>query len=294
VNVFQNYKSKQSITGYFLSPFTWMFSGWSTRSACDLSNSKFILDRNGIMKFDQNYNFQAKTYLSYQPNFMLKINVGSSSNLIFSTYTGIFRLDSNMNILSYYNSYYASYTRMYYNSSADHLLVCSTFNYPEIHVFDHDLKYLKAISISPYFPSAFALFDDKLFVSTLNGPRIYILQNEVVSSYFITICTTIGTLLVDQFGCVAALCSNSNIVQLYSTNGTYLNINWPSLFPSTNDMEFDDIGNLVISGSNGVVLLNSISTQANLASTDSVCIVNSNFFNILLCSLTFFLKIKAL
>ena len=153
---------------------------------------------------------------------------------------------------------------------------------------------MKAISISPYYPSAFALFDEKLFVSTLNGPRIYILQNEVVLSYFITICTTIGTLLVDQFDCVAALCSNSNIVQLYSTNGTYLNINWPSLFPSTNDMEFDDSGNLVISGSNGVVLLNSISTQANLASTDSVCIVNSNFFIIPLCSLTFFLKIKAL
>ncbi len=166
-----------------------------------------------------------------------------------------------MNILSYYNSYYASYTRMYYNSSADHLLVCATYYYPEIHVFDHDLKYLKVIPISPYYPSAFAFFDDRLFVSTLNGPRIYILQNEVVSSYFITICATIGTLLVDHFGSVAALCSDSNIIQLYSTNGTYLNINWQSLFPATNDMEFDDTGNLVISGSNGVVLLNSVPTQ---------------------------------
>ena len=116
-----------------------------------------------------------------------------------------------------------------------------------------------------------------MFVSTNNGPRVYILKNEVVLSYFTTICTTIGTLLVDQFGYVAVFCSDTNTVQMYSTNGTYLGLHWQSMFPSTFDIEFDNSGNLVVSGSNGVVLLNSISTPISLASTDSVCIINSNF-----------------
>jgi hypothetical protein len=205
---------------------------------------------------------------------MLGINDSSSFKIFVSTQYGIYSFDRNLKFLKFYSNSSTNYKRMYYNSSADHLLVCCN-NYQRIDVFDHSLTFIKSISTNTYFPIDIDVYIDLMFVST-SSKTILVYQNETYLSNITTICSSIKASIIDQTGNMAVLCS-SNVIYIYSFNGSYLGVHWTSIVPNLVDLSFDSKGNLGLVASNGVFLLNNQSRITNNSgvSLDSSCIINS-------------------
>ncbi len=272
-NSLPNYQVQKSIT-YGDSNFLYLYS---FHTICDgTTSSNYVLNsyyNSKISQFDSNWNFLNYRYV-YHPNFMLGINDSSTLKIFVSTLYGIYSFDRNLNFLKLYSNSSTNYKRMYYNSSADHLLVCCN-NCQRIDVFDHSLTFIKSISTNTYFPIDIDAYNDLMFVST-SSKTILVYQNETYLSNITTICSSIKASIIDQTGNIAVLCS-SNVIYMYSNNGSYLRVNWTSLVPDLVDLLFDSKGNLALVASNGVVLLNNQTRRTNNSgvSLDSSCIINS-------------------
>jgi hypothetical protein len=205
---------------------------------------------------------------------MLGINDSSTFKIFVSTQYGIYSFDRNLNFLKLSSNSSINYKRMYYNSSADHLLVCCN-NYQRIDVFDHSLTFIKSISTNTYYPIDIDVYNDLMFVSTSSN-SILVYQNETFLSLITTFCSSIKTSIIDQTGNMAVLCS-SDVIYIYSCNGSYLGVKWTSIVPDLVDLSFDSKGNLALVGLNGVFLLNSQSSSKTNSgvSHDLSCIINS-------------------
>jgi hypothetical protein len=208
---------------------------------------------------------------------MLAINNTYTFNIIVSSKYGINSFDRNFNFLKLHRDSSADYNRIYYNNSADHLLVCCS-NYQRIDVFDHSLNFIKSISTMTYTPIDIDVYDDLIFVST-SWNTILVYQNETyLRQIIITFCSSIKASIIDQTGNIAVLCS-TEIIYIYFMNGSYLGVNWTSIVPNVVDLSFDSSRNLALVDSNGVFLLNNQTRSSNntRVSLDSSCIVNSRF-----------------
>ncbi len=273
INSLQNYQVQKSIT-YGDSNF---FTVNSFHTICDGStSSNYVLNvfkYGKISQFDGNWKFLNSLYV-YNPNFMLGINDSSTFKIFVSTQFGIYSFDRNLNFLKLSSNFSINYKRMYYNSSADHLLVCCN-NYQRIDVFDHSLTYTKSISTNTFYPIDIDVYNDLMFVSTSSN-TILVYQNETYLSKITTFCSSIKASIIDQTANMAVLCS-SYVIYIYSINGSYLGVNWTSIVPDLVDLSFDSKGNLALVALNGVFLLNNQtrSTQNSGVSLDSSCIINS-------------------
>jgi hypothetical protein len=277
INSLPNYQVQKSLT-YGDSNF---LSVYSFHSICEgNTSSNYVLNLNlygKISHFDSNWNFLNYRYV-YYPNFMLGINDSSTFKIFVSTLYGIYSFDRNLKFLKFYRNSSTNYKRMYYNSSADHLLVCC-YSCQRIDVFDHSLTFIKSISTNAYYPIDIDVYNDLMFVST-SSKTILVYQNETYLSNITTICSSIKASIIDQTGNMAVLCS-SNVIYMYSFNGSYLGVNWTSIVPDLVDLSFDSKGNLGLVASNGVFLLNNQSRITNNSgvSLHSSCIVDSKFLN---------------
>ncbi len=225
-----NYQVQKSITHGDYNFFT----VYSFHTICDGStSSNYVLNSfnyGKISQFDSNWNFLNYRYV-YYPNFMLGINDSSTFKIFVSTQYGIYSFDRNLNFLKFYSNSSTNYKRMYYNSSADHLLVCCN-NCKRIDVFDHSLTFIKSISTNTYYPIDIDVYNDIMFVSTSSN-SILVYQNETYLSNITTFCSSIKASIIDQTGNIFVLCS-SDIIHFYSFNGSYLGVNWTSIVPSNN------------------------------------------------------------
>ena len=275
LNSFANYQVQKSITYDDFS----FYGAYSFNTICDrITSSNYILNSYSsgkISEFDSNWNF-LNYYNVYSPNFMLGINDSSTFKIFVSTKYGIYSFDRNLNYIKLYSNSSANYKRMYYNSSADHLLVCSN-DYKSIDVFDNSLNFIKSISTMTYSPIDIDVYNDLMFVST-SSSRILVYQNETFMSQITTLCSSIKASIIDQTGNMAVLCS-TNIIYIYSFSGSYSGVNWTSIVPNLVDLSFDSSGNLALVASNGVFLLNNQTRSSNNSgvSLDSSCIINSRF-----------------
>jgi hypothetical protein len=272
-----NYQVQKSIT-YDDSNFLYVYS---FHTICDeTTSSNYVLHsfKNGrISHFDSYWKFLNYRYV-YYPNFMLGINDSSTFKIFVSTKYGIYSFDRILNFLKFSSNSTANYKRMYYNSSADHLLVCCN-NIQRIDVFDHSLNFIKSISTNTFYPIDIDVYNDLMFVSTSSN-KILVYQNETYFRNISTFCSSIKSSIIDQTGNMAVLCS-SDVIYMYSNNGSYLRANWTSLVPDLLDLSFDSKGNLALVASNGVFLLNNQSRSTNNSgvSLHSACIVDSKFLN---------------
>jgi hypothetical protein len=204
---------------------------------------------------------------------MLGINDSSTFKIFVSTQYGIYSFDRNLNFLKLSSNSSINYKRMYYNSSADHLLVCCN-NYQRIDVFDRSLTFIKSISTNTYYPIDIDVYNDLMFVSTSSN-TILIYQNETFLSQITTFCSSIKASIIDQTGNMVVLCS-SDVMYIYSINTSYLGVKWTSLVSNLVDISFDSKGNLALVAINGVFLLNNQTRRTNtsVVSLDSSCIIN--------------------
>ena len=278
VNTLTNFQVIKSITY----GDTFISNTKSYNTICD-GNSTLIyvlhsFNHGKISQFDGKWN-HLSNYNVYFPNFILGMSDSSGIKIIMTTQHGIYSFDRNLNLIKFYSNYSANYRRMYYNRSADHLLICC-FYYKRIDIFDNSLKFIKSIS-TPSFPVDIDVYNDLMYVATSSN-TILVYQNELYLSQITTLCSSIKASIIDQTGNMAVLCS-SDIIYIYSFNGSYLGVNWTSIVPSLVDLSFDTSGNLVLVASNGVFLLNNQTRNTNSSgvSIDSSCIVNSEFINIL-------------
>jgi hypothetical protein len=273
INSLPNYEVQKSIT-YGDSNF---FTVYSFHTICDGSKiSNYVLHSfnyfGKISQFDNNWNFLNYNYVFY-PNFMLGINYSSTFKIFVSTQYGIYSFDRNLNFLKLSSNSSINYKRMYYNSSADHLLVCCN-NYQRIDVFDRSLTFIKSISTNTYYPIDIDVYNDLMFVSTSSN-TILIYQNETFLSQITTFCSSIKASIIDQTGNMVVLCS-SDVMYIYSINTSYLGVKWTSLVSNLVDISFDSKGNLALVAINGVFLLNNQTRRTNtsVVSLDSSCIIN--------------------
>jgi hypothetical protein len=280
ISVFNNYQISKSITHTIHSNF---YSVKSISTVCDSNknNSFYILDNEAckIYQFDENWNFLTSYHVDW-PNFMINLKSSVELKIIVTSNHGIYSLDGNFQIVDFYKEYDALYGRMYYNESSDRLYVCATgSNYTRIDIFNHELKFNKSISTSSYSPIKIEAYNDHLYILTRYEILVY--QNEIKIWSFNTLCSTITSAVVDNYG-IAILC-NSNTVYLYSVNGTYLNVKIQSLVPSVIDISFDSLGDLVFVASNGIFKMSNYTRVVNNIdlSADRQCIVNSMFFILL-------------
>lgn len=227
-----------------------------------------------ISQFDSNWKF-LNYYNVLRAFEMLAIPYGLDYRIIVTTQYGIYKLDRNFNFLRFYYDFNANYSSMYYNSSADLLFVCSGV-YRRIDIFDQSLTFKKSIFISSFSPKDIKAYDDFLYVST-SSKYIFVYRDQVNIQNITTNCGSgITSSIIDQSGNLAILCSN--IIHIYSRNGTYLGASWKSTIPNLSDMSFDNYGNLVLVATNGIFIMNNETRPINNTgiSLDTSCIVNSN------------------
>ena len=143
---------------------------------------------------------------------------------------------------------------MYYNKTGDYILACSAgFNL--IYVLSrNNLAMIKYINTSPYTPTDIKEYNGVLYVGTFNS-TVLIIQNEVVVSNFMTTCSTILSLSIDIFGHIAVVC-NTNVISIYSLNGTYTGISWTSPIAGTSNIAFDNTGSIILSAAAGIFIYN--------------------------------------
>ena len=204
-----------------------------------------------IQKLDQQWNFNTRYYF-YQFQAILGVDINNTKKLYVSSNDRISCFDSNLNIpaLSKYFFRENTINSIYYNKLTDHLLSTSGNG---MFSFTLELEFLGYYSFTNATTTSIVGYNGILFVSTTNG-LIWVLENETFSYSFRTLCSSITKLRIDQFGYIAVICSSTNIIYIYSTNGTNTGVTWSSPIPSTADIGFDASGNLVVVGDSGIYL----------------------------------------
>ena len=288
--IFKNPKIQMQIT----STSSFQSSFKTAKSFLSTCESNYVLDdsKNEIVKYDKNWNYENNYSPSVysNPRALISLLEANKTRIFYySTSFGIYKLDENFNIISAYLSIkYNSFTRIRYNAATNHIIAVST-SFNGFFIFDTDLTLIKYCSIQGAASSTdIEVFNNRLYVSTSNG-IVWIVYNETLSIYqFInTTCSSIRSLLIDgQFPSITIMCSDSDVIHLYNpffTNRgccsymSFVRINLVNLVPFPVDIGFDSKGNYVITGKNGVYLLNTpqSNTMAVDATLDNFCINKS-------------------
>ena len=254
MNVFSSYSIIRSIRSYNYSNISDAFNQSSSFIyICTSFNGYIVVDFSSsrVIKLDKNFNFIS--YFSWYPaQFIISVNNSNTNEIFISNKNGVYKLNIFLTLTaSYYRqSYPDTFQGLYYNQTGDYILACSNSYYIEFLRRD-DLTFIKYISIYPYFPTDIREFNGTLFVGTKDS-TVIVLNNEVISFYFNTKCTSITSIAIDIFGNIAVICSP--FIHLYSINGTYLNVTWTSSFGNITSIGFDGFGNFVLTAYDGIYI----------------------------------------
>jgi hypothetical protein len=213
---------------------------------CDVNITYYSLDmvEKYIIKYDENWQYLDNKAID-EPINVITVD----KELFVAARDAIMRLDRNMNQLYSHGNSNSNYGGSYYNKTIDSFLVTSEA-YTRLDVFSRTLSLTESISIAPYYGLSCVEYNNKLFIGTSVG-TILIMQQKIVISSFTTVCSAkIYSILIDDYDCLAILCSN-NIVYLYRTNGTYRGVS-RTVTTNSKYMGFDANGKLIISASSGL------------------------------------------
>ena len=227
-------------------------------------------------KYNQNWNL-IQTSSIVGTTSIITVIAANEKELYVTSPIGVYRLDSNFNILNsflYQNGYFFGLT---YNSATDHILVTSAITQGVL-IFDRNLTLVKNYNFANSSTTDIEEFNRKFYVSTDHGV-IWVLINETAAASFLTACNSIKSISIDYYGYIAVLCS-TYVVYVYNINGTFMNVTWTSTTLLPYEMSFDANGEFFLTGPNGIYYLglNGITETKHIgASIDTSCIVASMF-----------------
>jgi hypothetical protein len=209
--------------------------------------------RNRILRFDQNLKSISSVSIISPLSIIYIIDSLNNTEIFISSLNAIYKLNTNLTIVSSYYSYKAQFTGIYYNQTGDYILACSFRDHLIVFLRRDDLLFLKYVSISPFSPRDIKEFNNTLFISTSNG-TVVVLKNYQIISNFNTNCNFNMSLIFDCFGNLAVLCGQN--IYLHSVNGSYLNITLVIPFDNATSMGFNALGQFTISSYNKIYFWN--------------------------------------
>jgi hypothetical protein len=242
----------KNITSYGINPFN---NAKGFAFTCT-SFGYYICDTLGqkLVKFSSTWSYLTWITYSIEVNFVIAVNNSNTLEIFYSSRDFVAKLNSNLNYLSQHWYTKASYQGLFYNKTGDYILACSA-GYNLIYFLSrNNLAMIKYISTSPYTPTDIKEYNGVLYVGTFNS-TVLIIENEVIVSNFMTTCPIILSLSIDILGNIAVVC-NSNVILMYSKNGTYSGISWASPIAGTSNIAFDNTGNIILSAAAGVFIYN--------------------------------------
>ena len=248
-------------------------------TTCDLNKRNYYVldgDRSEVVQYDQNWNY-LNTFFIPSTNGFISVVV---NNLRFfyalSYWNQIYQFDTNFNIINRYsyNNRYYGYS-ICFNSATNHVLATSRSG---ILILDQNLTLIRNydfLSDNSYSMNII-VYNDIVYVSASNGV-IWVLVNETATMFFNTLCSLIQSMLIDSFGYIAILCSDSTIY-VYSSSGIYMNFTLTNLVLHALSLGFDYTGNLAITGYNGIYIINT-SENTTLRTLDTNSTIDNSCIN---------------
>ena len=186
---------------------------------------------------------------------------------------GVYKLDGNLSLINQYSFYQLNSRGLFYNTSNDHLIVCSN-RLDGLFIFDNNLTLIRTVSFGASGTNAIYEYDNRVYVATKNG-HVFVLENEIVVFNFSTHCNSIDSILIDQYNCLTTLCSN--IVYNYYLNGSFTGVYKNLSYPQLSYMDFDINGDLIFSGLNGLYIFSTnITKYESITPANNTCIDKSN------------------
>ena len=184
-----------------------------------------------VVTFNRNWRYQNKSSLPYAITFAIKYVNGY---FYFSSNDYFYKTDSNFNLISNYNRFWASYRGIYYHSKSA-LFFVSPSSLNEIHVFDTNCGLQASISTPNFKPYAINNLHGNFYVgqNVEDGrgqePRMAVLKKDMIlriTSKWNINCGTesrVVSITFDSLGFMLVSCEATNKILLYDTNGNYLN-----------------------------------------------------------------------
>ena len=173
-----------------------------------------------IYIFDNNWNFVANKTSFLSAYSMVRVE----SYIYVTSNTNFCKVDLQLNIIKELAAY-TTMTGIYYNCT-DNLLYTTVFYQKLIRYYDLNLTLISSFSTYPYMPYSITGYDNKLFVGTVEG-NVLLILNQTIQKMF-NGCNgnvqRLQTILFDGFGNMATGCDNSQLY-LYNSAGLYQNKN---------------------------------------------------------------------
>jgi hypothetical protein len=243
--LFNIYQLRNTITKYNSNTFNTVHGFCSivdtnitTYYALDHANQKVVM-------FNEYWEYQNASFVGF--NVANAISVEKELYITGNNY--IQKRDKNLNWVTQFYNININFRGIYYNKTND-LIYVGISNIQEIYLFDRNLTKLRTISTPGYATLAIAEFDNKMFVGTEQS-RILVIENEIITRNFITNCTSIKSILVDNSGYILILGTPFDYVNVYHTNGTNTGKGIPTS-SSQHFINFDSKGRLIMTSQNEI------------------------------------------
>jgi hypothetical protein len=99
--------------------------------------------------------------------------------------------------------------------------------------------------VSPHNPRSLAEYNNELYVGTMNSTVLVVVNKAIIRSFTACSSTRVISMVFDEYGLMAIACRDSNLVNLFYSNGTYTTKNMATAhFPMY--VGFDTKGRFVI------------------------------------------------
>ena len=257
----------------------YLYSTYSFGMVCNSNISSYVIQTiyDRILKFDQDWNLIKYSKLP-SSNFMITLVDNNVKRLFITRDSYITEIDENLNQIKSVSITGYNYG-LYFNSTSIQLLVASGSN-ATINVFDLNLILMGNISV-PYTNNYILEYNGLLYVSSTSS-YMMVLENQIFRFSFPTLCTSIKTFAIDQNGILAINCYSS-IIYLYQSNGTYTNQSCQIPIANPLSINFDSMGNLIVSNSYGLYIFNSLPViqpvvNPRIFTICDYCLVKGDFF----------------
>ena len=180
----------------------------------------YVMDYNKVFILNDQWEFISFKVFTY-PSKMISIE-----NSIYMTGDyNVWKVDKDLNILINYNpgGNTPNYVGISYNPSNGFIYVAAERLY-EIQVFNMDLTLIRRISTLPHIPFSITVSSNQLYVGTEWNGIIFVYKNESLVNQFNGCGGNSGgvsSILFDANGYMATSCVPSNILYLFSPDGSF-------------------------------------------------------------------------
>ena len=182
----------------------------------DFNTTFYVIDydANRIYLLDENYEFISEKTFPV-PNYMVTVNL----SLYITGDNNIWKTDKYLNVLITYSES-AYYNGIYFNST-EYSIYVAPFANAYFKVFDLDLNPQYTVSLSPYTPFSLAEYNNELFVGTVQGSVLVIVNKAIIRIFMVCSSNYITSIVFDNCGFMAISCYSNSFVNLYYYNGTF-------------------------------------------------------------------------